>query len=956
MQLTRRGFLRSAGAATAILSLERLRFGWAVEAPPAASAGALPADYRGWEDLYRQKWAWDKVVRSSHFVNCWYQAHCAWDVYVKDGMVWREEQAGDYPAIRSDTPDFNPRGCQKGACFSARMYDATRVKYPLKRAGERGSGKWQRISWEQALDEIADRMLDTVTAEGTDRIIWSIGPLYTFGASSAGQMRLSHLLDSCTLDMNTEIGDGHPGAAVTFGKIVAERSADDYFFSDVILIWGCNPLYTQIPNAHFWTEARYKGAHIVTIAPDYNASAIHADQWIAINPGTDAALGLSLAQVIVSQGLHDEAFLREQTDMPFLVREDNGRFLRQSDMQKEGSDEVLYVYDQTTRKIVEAPRDNLGLGAIVPALEGTFEATTANHKTVKVRPVFARLREMLERNYRPEQTAPITGIAAAVVRNLAIRLAKAKAVSNVTSSNIAKFYHGNLMERAQILVFALCGHMGKKGSGFSAFPFLTQDGIEPFVMLKQPGWMGKLRLAVQMGPVMWGMKKPGMTDEMVKYEIGNWQFREGTTVSGVMFWNVHGGLLELSGRSQEWDPYLKRPVADYLRESLDKGYQHVWPKPGSDPRVIFEFGSNILRRLRGYPAVVKTLYPKLKAHVTIDFRMTSTAMHSDYVLPTAGWYEKNEHKWGTPLMPYLHAGSKATSFQEAKSDWEICALLAKAIERRARARQIASFKDRHGNERPLQSFYDDFTMGGEYTENDDAKVAAQLVKLSSNLAGVDWEQLKEKGYARFTAVGNSGVSIGNACEVKAQDTISPFQFHVEKKEPYPTLTRRIQFYIDHPFYLELGETLPVHKDPPHAGGNHPLVLTGGHTRWSIHASWRDDARMLRLQRGRPVVYMSVDDAKARNVSDGDLVEVRNDIDRFRIHAKVSPTVRPGQLIIYHAWENYQFEGGKGFQNLIPSPINPVELAGGEGHLRPIQICMQPSQNDRDTRVEVTRIV
>ena len=110
--------------------------------------------------------------------------------------------------------------------------------------------------------------------------------------------------------------------------------------------------------------------------------------------------------------------------------------------------------------------------------------------------------------------------------------------------------------------------------------------------------------------------------------------------------------------------------------------------------------------------------------------------------------------------------------------------------------------------------------------------------------------------------------------------------------------------------------------------------------------------MLRLQRGRPVMYMSVADAAARNIEDGDLVEVRNDIDSFRIHAKLSPSVRPGQVIIYHAWENYQFPDGKGFQNLIPSPFNPVELAGGEGHLRPIQICMQPGQNDRDTRVEV----
>ncbi len=508
MELTRRDFLCSAGAATLLLSLDRLAFAQLDSVTPNGSPAAAPPipAYRSWEDVYRAKWVWDSVARSSHFVNCWYQAHCAWDVFVKDGVVWREEQAADYPRVRADTPDFNPRGCQKGACYSARMYDATRVKYPMKRVGDRGSGRWQRLTWDQALNEIADLMIDTITTEGTDRIIWSLGPLYTYGTLAAGQMRLSMLLDSCSLDMNSEIGDHHPGAAVTFGNIVAERSADDYFFSDIILIWGCNPIYTQIPNAHFFTEARYKGAQVVTIAPDYNASAIHADQWIPLNLGSDAAFGLSLAQVIVSEKLHDEAFLREQTDMPFLVRADNSRFLRQSDMTKDGSTEVLYVFDQQTKQVVEAPRDTLVLGALVPALEGTYEAKTPRGP-VTVRPVFSLVREQLERDYKPEQTAAISGVTPAVVRDLARRIGKAKAVANVTSTNFSKYYHGNLMERAQILVLALCGHMGKKGSGFSAFPFLTQDGFEMFAFLKQPGWMGKLRLVAQFFPLFLELEK-----------------------------------------------------------------------------------------------------------------------------------------------------------------------------------------------------------------------------------------------------------------------------------------------------------------------------------------------------------------------------------------------------------------------------------------------------------------
>jgi nitrate reductase alpha subunit len=165
----------------------------------------------------------------------------------------------------------------------------------------------------------------------------------------------------------------------------------------------------------------------------------------------------------------------------------------------------------------------------------------------------------------------------------------------------------------------------------------------------------------------------------------------------------------------------------------------------------------------------------------------------------------------------------------------------------------------------------------------------------------------------------------------------------------------MQFYLDQDLYLEMGETLPVHKDPPTAGGSYPLMLTGGHTRWSIHSAWRDDKLMLQQQRGEPVMWISVPDAEARGVTDGDRVRVFNDLDAFVVMVKVAPAVRTGQLILYHAWENFQFAGGKGFQNLIPSPLNPVELSGGQFHLRPMTICMQPSHTDRDTRVEVEQL-
>lgn len=951
--IDRRTFLIGAAAGTAAvgLGLWRLRASRTEEPAPGATpaTAGVPPRYDDWRDVYRERWAWDKVVRSSHWVNCWYQAHCAWNVYVKDGIVWREEQAADYPQIRPDVPDFNPRGCQKGACFSERMYDPARVKWPLKRVGERGSGRWERVSWDQALSEIADSMIDTIVEEGTDRVIWDLGPGISLGTQTAGQARLRVLLDSTSLDMNTEIGDGHRGAAETFGKIVFERSADDYFFSDLILVWGGNPIATQIPNAHFLLEARYHGAQLVCIAPDYSPSAMHADLWVPVKPGGDAALGLSIAHVLVEESLYDAAFVREQTDLPLLVRDDTHRFLRGSDLGQGGDEDELYLHDPA-KGVVAAPRRSLELEGLTPSLEGRFEVVLADGARVGVRPVFAVLRERLA-GYAPEQASAICGTPPGLIRDLAHRFARAKSASMVTTSNIAKYYHGNLMERTQALVFALTGNYGKKGSGFVGFPFLMHDGLDEFVLsmfdLPLRTLIGASRLVDEAR-----LRLAGYTDEMIVYEQSRKSFESGQEVCGALFWYVHGGLLEASEKLQEWDPYLKRPIREVLDESLEKGWQHVWPRPGNPPRVMFSLVSNPLRRIRSYPLLLEHLWPKLRTIVTIDWRMTSTAMQSDYVLPAAAWYERTEHKWVTPLVPFIHAGEKVTDFYEAKSDWEIAARLARAVDERAAARGVKDFVDRAGNARSFEGLYERFTSGGRFGPTDDDHVAESVLEHATNLEGVKWPELKKRGWARFTGVGTSIASIGTASPIVPDDTITPFTDHVFEKKPYPTLSRRIQFYLDQELYLEMGEELPVHKDPPLAGGNHPLQLTGGHTRWSIHSAWRDDRLMLRQQRGQPVVYVSQVDADARGIPDGARVRVFNDLAAFEVMAKVTPALRPGQLILYHAWENFQFRGGKGFQNLVPTPLNPVELAGGQFHLRPMSICLQPSHTDRDTRVDM----
>jgi nitrate reductase alpha subunit len=424
--------------------------------------------------------------------------------------------------------------------------------------------------------------------------------------------------------------------------------------------------------------------------------------------------------------------------------------------------------------------------------------------------------------------------------------------------------------------------------------------------------------------------------------------------NSVLFWYLHGGLKEVSGRSREWDPYLRRDVDEYLEESRRRQWQQ-FPSE-KEPKVLFAAPGNSLRRVRGAHRLREHLFPKLDLIVAIDLRMSSTALYSDYVLPAASSYEKADvSEWNTPLAPFAHATNAAVPPQgEAKPEWEILVLLTKKLQQRARQRGVLSFRDRAGKRRRLDDVYDRMTFQGKLAENGQEKVAQTAIELSTNLGGASWQELREKGFMRFTGLGRHPANLGSATDIRPNETITPHTWRTEKKTPWPTLTRRIQFYIDHPLYLELGEEMPVHKDPPKAGGDYPLIMTGGHVRHSIHASSRDNPLLLELERGEPVMFMSVEDAEERGVGDGDRVKVHNDIGHFFVPAKVSPAVRPGQVIIYHAWEDFQFAGGVGHRSVMASPINPAELAGDYFHLRPAPAILQPGQSDRDTRVEVVK--
>jgi anaerobic selenocysteine-containing dehydrogenase len=171
---------------------------------------------------------------------------------------------------------------------------------------------------------------------------------------------------------------------------------------------------------------------------------------------------------------------------------------------------------------------------------------------------------------------------------------------------------------------------------------------------------------------------------------------------------------------------------------------------------------------------------------------------------------------------------------------------------------------------------------------------------------------------------------------------------VENREPYPTLTGRQQFYIDHEWFQAEDEALPRHKEPLKIAG-YPLQFIMGHLRHGIHSMWTDDAFLLNLRRGEPDIYVSPQDAAARQVEDGDLIRVFNNFGEFIAMAHVTAAMQPGTVFMYHGWDPMMFRSRQNFGGVIPTAglMKPTSLAGGYGHVTYRALAFEPNHTFHD---------
>jgi nitrate reductase / nitrite oxidoreductase, alpha subunit len=388
-------------------------------------AGGREAD-----SFYRDRWSHDKVVRSTHGVNC--TGSCSWKVYVKDDIITWEAQQTDYPSAGPDRPEYEPRGCPRGAAFSWYTYSPTRVRYPYVRAvllemfraakarhdgdpvaawaelvgtpdlrqryvSARGKGGFVRAAWDEAVEIVAAAQVHTIKTWGPDRMA-GFSPIPAMSMVSHGVGARYHaLLGAPMLSFYDWYADLPVASPQVFGDQTDVPESGDWWDAAYLIMWGSNLPVTRTPDAHWMAEARYRGQKVIAVAPDYADNVKFADEWLAAQPGTDGALAMAMGHVILREFFVDRQvpyftdYVSRFTDLPFLVRlearEDGsyaaGKFLTAADL-GQTDDNALFktvLLDSATGMPVVpngslgyrygpagAGKWNLELGEVVPQL------------------------------------------------------------------------------------------------------------------------------------------------------------------------------------------------------------------------------------------------------------------------------------------------------------------------------------------------------------------------------------------------------------------------------------------------------------------------------------------------------------------------------------------------------------------------------------------------------------
>jgi nitrate reductase alpha subunit len=783
--------------------------------------------------------------------NCLLRAYVKEGIPVRIGPTFGYGKAQDLEGNRASSR-WDPRICQKGLALVRRFYGDRRVKAPMVRKGfrdwveagfprdpktgrpperffARGQDRWLKVSWEEAYQIAARAILNiaqTYSGEEGARLLLAQGydPAMVEAMDQAGTQTLKlrggmaflgatriyglyrfanmlGLLDHRlrgvppekahggrgwdSYSWHTDLPPGHP-------MVVGAQTNDFDLFaierSKLALIWGMNWITTKMPDSHWLTEARLKGTKTVAITVEYSATASKCDEVIVIRPGTDPALALGLAQVIVSRNLYDRDWVARNTDLPFLVRLDTLELLRPADLglavpepaqthvltvgekapppalQKEqfvpqNLEAALagaVVFDRKSRSLRAVGRGQVGKasGDLEPELkfEGTVELPGRGR--VEVRTVFSLIREYLEQNFTPAQTEAICGAPAHAVVKLAEEIARnPEHTLFACGMGPNQFFNSDLKDRAIFLVAALTRNIGFPGGNVGSYA-------------------GNYRLALFSGIASFGLEDP---------------FAPQLDPSGPVKLRKC-----LSYESLHYYNYGERPLR--VAGQLFTGKGHI---PTPTKAMWLNNSNSVIGNTKWHYDVVHRTLPKIEFIAIADWWWTGSCEYADLVFAVDSWAEfKQPDMTASCTNPFLQVFPRTPMprVYHTKPDIEILAGVARTL----------------GNlvgEPRMRDFW-------KFVEEDRVDVYLQrILDASPTTRGYRFSDLEEKAKQGIPALIHS----------RTYPRISSFE-QARSEQPWHTASGRLEFYRPEREFRDSGENLPVYREPIDSTHREPNVL------------------------------------------------------------------------------------------------------------------------------------
>jgi len=546
---------------------------------------------------------------------------CGMLLYIKDGKLVKVEGDKDFPLNQG-------RLCVKALALPQLVHHPNRLTYPMKRIGERGEGKWQIISWDEAFDTIARKLKEIIEKYGPHAILTSSGagrgmttylPYFTWAIGSpnwACPMDLCFGPKAMANILNLGTGDVWPD----FSQNFPDRYRNPKWKRpNVMLLWG-RDLPGKWAYNHDWIiDCMKMGMRLIVVDPRCTWIASRAEYWLQVRPGTDGALALSMLNTIIGEGLHDKEFVEKWTNAPFLVRAETRKLLREKDVK--GTGEGFVVYDETTKELVIWDRRKLEHSKPVtkPLLEGEVEVKLADGKTVKCKPVWQLLKERVS-EYPPEKVSEITGVPKDKIMEAARFLAKNKPATMASGVSIDQQITSVDVCRTILMMLCLTGNYDIPGG--------IVPMIKPFIH-NPPAWGFDLSKLVVCFDMVWGYEN--LPREQIPKTIGLDKYPL------MERWAWAGAGFPLPATSTEpWKAILS-----------GKPYEI---------KALLVIGGGF--PLCSYPdiSVLREVVKKLEFIVVADILPSPMTEIADIVLPSATIVERDLLKsWYYPLTRQLNA-------------------------------------------------------------------------------------------------------------------------------------------------------------------------------------------------------------------------------------------------------------------------------------------------------------